>query len=90
LISPRTCATIAVEHRQSSARGGGEVATEPLMTVEQVADYLAVPVKTVYRWRLAGVGPRGARVGRYVRFRRADVDSWLERQLQKERATGGR
>ena len=52
------------------------------MTVEQVADYLNVPVKTVYRWRLTGTGPRGARVGRYVRFRRADVEAWLERQVQ--------
>jgi excisionase family DNA binding protein len=47
------------------------VASESLMTVEQVADYLNVPVKTVYRWRLTGTGPRGARVGRYVRYRKA-------------------
>jgi excisionase family DNA binding protein len=60
------------------------VATEPLMTVEQVADYLNVPVRTVYRWRLTGTGPRGARVGRYVRFRKVDVDAWFERQAQKE------
>jgi excisionase family DNA binding protein len=63
---------------------------ESLMTVEELAEYLNVPVKTVYRWRLTGAGPRGARVGRYVRFRRADVDSWLERQLKEERATGAR
>jgi excisionase family DNA binding protein len=62
------------------------VATEPLMTVEQVADYLSVPVKTVYRWRLTGVGPRGARVGRYVRYRKGDVEAWVERQLQEHRA----
>ena len=61
---------------------------ESLMTVEELADYLSVPVKTVYRWRLTGAGPRGAKVGRYIRFRRADVDSWLDRQLQEERATG--
>jgi excisionase family DNA binding protein len=63
---------------------------ESLMTVEELADYLSIPVKTVYRWRLTGVGPRGAKVGRYVRFRRADVDEWLEGQLQEERATGAR
>lgn len=62
------------------------VATESLMTVEQVADYLNVPVKTVYRWRLMGTGPRGARVGRYVRYRRADVEAWFERQVEEERA----
>ena len=63
---------------------------ESLMTVEELAHYQSVPVKTVNRWRLTGVGPRGARVGRYVRFRRADVDAWLEQQLQEERATGAR
>lgn len=64
--------------------------TESLMTVEQVADYLNVPVKTVYRWRLMGTGPRGARVGRYVRYRRADVEAWFERQVEEERAAGAR
>jgi excisionase family DNA binding protein len=62
------------------------VTSESLMTVEQVADYLNVPVKTVYRWRLTGTGPRGARVGRYVRFRRADVEAWVERRVEEERA----
>jgi excisionase family DNA binding protein len=55
------------------------------MTVEEVADYLAVPVRTVYRWRLTGTGPRGARVGRFVRYRKGDVEAWVERQLQEER-----
>jgi excisionase family DNA binding protein len=66
------------------------VTTESLMTVEQVAEYLNVPIKTVYRWRLTGTGPRGARVGRYVRFRRTDVEAWVDRQVQEERAPGAR
>jgi excisionase family DNA binding protein len=66
------------------------VATESLMTVEQVADYLNVPVKTVYRWRLTGTGPRGARVGRYVRYRKADVEAWVERRVEEERAARAR
>lgn len=49
-----------------------------LMTTQQVADYLSVPLGTLYQWRHAGSGPRGFRVGRHVRFRRADVDAWLE------------
>jgi excisionase family DNA binding protein len=68
----------------------GRVASESLMTVEQVADYLNVPVKTVYRWRLTGTGPRGARVGRYVRFRRSDVEAWVERRVEEERAARAR
>ena len=66
------------------------MATESLMTVEQVADYLNVPVKTVYRWRLMGTGPRGARVGRYIRFRRVDVEAWVERRVEEGRAADAR
>lgn len=50
---------------------------ERLMSVKELADYLDVPVKTIYAWRYHGEGPRGFRVGRHVRFRWHDVQSWL-------------
>lgn len=53
---------------------------DPLMTLQEVAEYLGVPVRTVYSWRQTGAGPRGFRVGRHVRYRRADVDAWLSEQ----------
>jgi len=37
-----------------------------------------VPVQTIYAWRHEGVGPRTLRAGRALRFRRSDVDEWLE------------
>jgi hypothetical protein len=37
-----------------------------------------VPPRTVYNWRTRGLGPRGIRVGRHVRYRLADVDAWLD------------
>jgi excisionase family DNA binding protein len=50
-----------------------------LLTVEEVADYLGVPKKTVYAcWR--GWGLRGYRIGRHLRFRVRHVEEWLERQ----------
>lgn len=49
-----------------------------LLTIEELSQYLQVPVKTLYDWRHRGLGPRGLRVGRYVRYRQADVDAWLE------------
>lgn len=51
---------------------------EPLWSIQQLSDFLQVPVKTIYRWRDIGEGPRGYRVGRHLRFRRADVMAWLE------------
>lgn len=54
-----------------------------LMTTEQVADYLTVPVATIYNWRVQGEGPRASRVGRHLRFRRSDVDAWLDAQAEQ-------
>lgn len=56
----------------------GEVRNEPLMNLRQVAHYLGVPAGTLYQWRSRGEGPRGFRVGRHVRYRREDVERWLE------------
>ncbi len=54
------------------------VSRERLLTASEVAEHLGVPTETIYYWRSVGKGPRGARVGRYLRFRRADVDAWVE------------
>ena len=52
--------------------------TDALLTVSQVATHLGVPVATVYAWNSRGLGPRRYRVGKYVRYRRADVEAWIE------------
>lgn len=54
-----------------------------LLTIKEVADYLGVPVTTLYQWRYRGKGPPGLRVGRHVRYRRSDVDDWVENQLDE-------
>jgi excisionase family DNA binding protein len=64
------------EHGLPPKRRGG--ADDQLMTLDEVGAYLQVPIKTLYDWRHKGCGPRGMRVGRYVRYRRDDVDSWLD------------
>lgn len=51
---------------------------DQLMTIDEVAGYLQVPVKTLYDWRHRSIGPSGMRVGRHVRYRRGDVDTWLD------------
>jgi len=47
------------------------------LPTREVADYLGVPVQTIYRWASRGTGPTRLRVGRYVRYRKADVERWL-------------
>jgi excisionase family DNA binding protein len=53
---------------------------QQLMSPAELAAYLAVPLKTIYKWQsqTPRYGPRYLRVGRHVRYRRADVDTWLD------------
>ncbi len=45
---------------------------------EDLADYLGVPVTTIYDWRVDGKGPCGVGVGRHVKFTQRDVQAWIE------------
>ena len=49
-----------------------------LLSVQELAEYLGVPIATVYRWRARGGGPRGLKVGRHGKYRVTDVTSWLD------------
>ncbi|GAB3930370.1 hypothetical protein GCM10029976_032050 [Kribbella albertanoniae] len=50
---------------------------DPLWDIDQVAAYLKVPKRTLYRWRTYGYGPPGRRVGRHVRYRASEVIAWF-------------
>lgn len=51
---------------------------DPLLDVADLAAYLNVPVRTIRDWRYRGEGPPALKVGSLVRWRRADIDRWLE------------
>lgn len=51
----------------------------PVLTTSQLAAFLGVPLQTIYDLRHAGRGPRGLRVGRQLRYRRTEVEQWLDR-----------
>jgi excisionase family DNA binding protein len=54
--------------------------TDEWLTVDQLAAWLQIAVKTVYKLNSEGTGPRYVRVGRLARYRRRDVEAWLEAQ----------
>lgn len=54
--------------------------TDALWTVAEVAEFLGVPIATIYAWRHRGAGPPAFRVGRYLRFRADEVSAWLDAQ----------
>ncbi len=51
--------------------------TERLWGVKDVADYLGIPVQTIYQWRTKGYGPPGVRMGKHVRFVPEEVRAWV-------------
>ena len=54
---------------------------ERLWTVQDTAEFLGIPVSTLYYWSYRGEGgPRIYRVGRNLRYDPADVLAWLEQQ----------
>jgi excisionase family DNA binding protein len=55
------------------------MADESFLTTEEVLEYLQVNLRTVYRLIKAGKIP-AVRVGRQWRFRKRDIDAWLESQ----------
>ena len=52
---------------------------EIFLTTEEVLEYLQVNLRTVYRLIKAGKIP-AVRVGRQWRFRKRDIDAWLDAQ----------
>ena len=51
-----------------------------LLTVEDVAEILCVPLSTVHHWAVRGEGPPSFKVGKHRRFDAAVVAAWLKRQ----------
>jgi excisionase family DNA binding protein len=52
---------------------------QAFLTTEQVLGYLKTTPRTIYRLIRDGELP-AVRIGRQWRFRRADLDRWVERQ----------
>jgi hypothetical protein len=55
-------------------------AVDALWGPKQLSEYIDVPVATLYQWHHLGKGPRAIRVGRHLRYRLRDVESWLNEQ----------
>lgn len=49
-----------------------------LWSVEDVADYLGVPVKTLYQWKWRGEGPPVRKIGRHLRYDPEALVAWVD------------
>ncbi|MFT4264081.1 MAG: helix-turn-helix domain-containing protein [Nocardioides sp.] len=86
-ISPADRDTVGEPGAPSDAspRSLGNEAFDSALSLKELAALLHVSVQTLYDLRSQGRGPVGFRVGRHLRFRRAEVTAWLER-LESEDA----
>ena len=62
------------------------MAADELIGVKKLAEELEVHPGTIHNWRSRGEGPRAVRLaGGKLRFRRSDVEAWLEAQYDAPR-----
>jgi excisionase family DNA binding protein len=57
---------------------------ERLLSAKEVAEWLGVPLATLYQWRHRNIGPHGVRVGRHLRYRETDCLAWFEQQAERD------
>jgi len=61
--------------------------TDRIMTVSEVAEYVAMSASTLNKLRLFGGGPRYLKLGRSVRYRASDVDAWISSRVAENTAS---
>ena len=56
---------------------------DEMLTLQEACAFLRVPEGTLRYWRHLGCGPRSFKVGRHVRYWRADLVLWLTEQTNR-------
>jgi hypothetical protein len=64
---------MALKH-EVSPQGGD------LMRPAAASQYVDTSERTLEQWRYLGRGPAYVKVGKAVRYRKADLDAWIARQ----------
>lgn len=63
--------------------------TTEMLNTREAADYVRLGKPTMERFRISGEGPVFVKLGGAVRYRRADLDSWIETRLVRSTSDGG-
>ena len=81
-IKKRSFDPASTAHRNALRSEFAGAPPDSLFDVRTVAAVLDAPPRTLETWRKLGRGPACVRLGRAIRYRRRDVESWI--------AAGGR
>ncbi|ART78923.1 methylation-associated defense system helix-turn-helix domain-containing protein MAD1 [Oceanisphaera avium] len=61
--------------------------SDEVLTIKEVAEYLKVNERTIYRLAASGELP-GFRVGNAWRFKKSDLEEWISSQAAQSKGTG--
>jgi len=75
-IAERLAQRIAPPPVREPAKEGG-------LNIKQAAAYLGIGHSTLERCRTLGTGPRAIKIGRSVRYTRAELDAWSAKRKEK-------
>lgn len=80
----RTVRIIAVPRQRQPDPAPDPALVPATMDVGQAATYLGISKATLYTWRTRrpGFGPRAVKAGGALRYRRCDLDVWIEEHAE--------
>lgn len=72
----------------TTADGSTQPVDLPLLNEREAAAHLGVSIRTLQDKRLRGGGPRFVKIFRSVKYRRADLDAFVEANLRNHTSEG--
>ncbi|GAB7007166.1 hypothetical protein JCM18899A_46400 [Nocardioides sp. AN3] len=63
--------------------GPDRTTEDEMLTLQEACAFLRVPEGTLRYWRHLDCGPRSFKIGRHVRYWRADLILWLTEQTNR-------
>lgn len=60
-----------------------------ILNTREAADYVRLGKPTMERFRISGAGPVFVKLGGAVRYRKPDLDTWLESRRVRSTSDGG-
>lgn len=85
-VNPNTTRRPTTRPGSPGSPGGLGGLGEEMLTLQEACAFLRVPEGTLRYWRHLGTGPRSFKVGRHVRYWRADLIVWLTEQTNRAQA----
>lgn len=82
MTAPTTSGQVNPDPTRRSSNTPGSLGDE-MLSLQEACAFLRVPEGTLRYWRHLGTGPRSFKIGRHVRYWRADLLLWLTEQTNR-------